>query len=167
MLCCNYPRIESHLELDVKVPLAEQIGQFIAHMDLLSERLTPARRPQDKALAECSRQELKVLAAVGQQDVLTMSELAGILKVQISTATHIVDKLAAKGLVVRKRGKQDGRVVQVTFSKKGKRIHQYVVASRHSAARGMLEALDPSARGVFLQRLSKMATRIAARGTAV
>ncbi len=97
-----------------------------------------------------------MLAALGQHGTLTISDLAAILKVQVSTATHLIDKLAAKGLVERKRAKQDRRVVQVTFSRKGKRIHQYVVASRVAAARAMLEALDPAARRNFLQRLTKI-----------
>jgi DNA-binding MarR family transcriptional regulator len=136
----------------------EQAQQFIAQMDVLADRLTPERRPLDAAMPECSRQEMKALAALGQRGTLTMSDLAAILKVQISTATHMIDKLAAKGLVERKRAQQDRRIVQVTFSKKGKRIHQYVVASRLAIARGVLKALDPAARKVFLQRMTKIAT---------
>ncbi|MGH9591486.1 MAG: hypothetical protein ACRD5L_00235, partial [Bryobacteraceae bacterium] len=58
--------------------------------------------------------------------------------------------------VERKRVKQDRRIVQVTFSKKGKRIHQYVAASRVAIARGMLKALGPGAREGLLQRLTKL-----------
>jgi DNA-binding MarR family transcriptional regulator len=126
-------------------------------MDVLADRLTPERRPRDAAMPECSRQEMKALSALGQQGALTMSDLAAVLKVQLSTATHMIDKLAAKGLVERKRVKQDRRIVQVTFSKKGKRIHQFVIESRLAAARGMLEALDPNAREAFLKRMTKLA----------
>jgi DNA-binding MarR family transcriptional regulator len=147
------------LEWIVKVQPEEEVRQFIAHMDLLSERLAPVRRKQDAAVAECSRQELKALAALGQRETLTMSDLAAILKVQLSTATHLIDKLAAKGLVERKRLKQDRRIVRVTFSRKGKRIHQYVVASRVAAARAMLEALNPAARRIFLRRMTKITER--------
>lgn len=155
MLSCNYS-IQSYPESIVKVQLDEQILQFITYVDALTERLTPDRRPQDAAIPECSRQELKTLTALGRGDTLTMSDLAAILKVQLSTATHIVDKLEAKGLVERMRVKQDRRIVQVKFSRKGKRIHQYVIATRMAAAREMLEGLDPEARRDFLQRMAKL-----------
>ena len=51
------------------------------------------RRPQDRNERECSQQELKALAALGQRDTLTMGELAGMLRVPVSTATHTIDKL--------------------------------------------------------------------------
>ena len=125
-------------------------------MDLVAERLRPARRPQDRGQPECSQQELKALAALGQRHTLTMSELAAILKVPLSTATHMIDKLVVKNLVERRHVKHDRRIVQVAFSKKGKRIHQFVLESRFTAARGMLAALSPRDRGIFLQRISKM-----------
>jgi DNA-binding MarR family transcriptional regulator len=132
----------------------DQLRQFISHMDALTERLRPARRPRDRDTPECSQQELKVLAALGDRDNLTMSDLAGILSVPLSTATHTIDKLVAKGLVERRRVQQDRRVVQVTFSKKGKRIHQFVVKSRLGVGRALLAALSPEDRGVFLRQLT-------------
>jgi DNA-binding MarR family transcriptional regulator len=78
--------------------------------------------------------------------------------VHVSTATHTIDRLAAKGFVERKRAKQDRRIVQVTFSRKGKSIHRYVAASRVAAAREMLKVLSPGARRIFLQRMTKIAT---------
>ena len=88
---------------------------------------------------------------------LTMSELAAILKVPLSTATHMIDKLVVKNLVERRHVKHDRRIVQVAFSKKGKRIHRFVLESRRFAAgRAMLAALSPKDRGILLQRISKM-----------
>jgi DNA-binding MarR family transcriptional regulator len=135
----------------------EQLRQFIAHMDLLAELLTPPRRPQDFAEPECSRQELRALAAIGQRHTLSMSDLAAMLSVQLSSATHTIDKLVAKGLVERKRVKQDRRIVHVTFSRKGKRIHQFVADSRLTTGRSLLEALPLSARGTFLRRIAQIA----------
>jgi DNA-binding MarR family transcriptional regulator len=134
----------------------KQVRQFIDLMDLVADRLKPVRRRQDRDQPECSQQELKALAALAQRNTLTMSELAGILKVPLSTATRMIDKLVVKNLVERKHVKHDRRVVQVAFSRKGKRIHQFVIESRFAAARGMLAALHPRDRGVFLQRILKM-----------
>ncbi len=125
-------------------------------MDGVAERLRPVRRPQDRDQPECSPQELKALAALGQRNTLTMSELAGILKVPLSTATRMIDKLVVKNLVERRHVKHDRRIVQIAFSKKGKRIHQFVLESRFAAGRAMLAALNPRERGSFLERISKM-----------
>lgn len=132
----------------------DQLRQFISHVDVLTEQLKPIRRPQDRKEPECSQQELKALAALGQRNTLTMSDLAGMLTVPVSTATHTVDRLVAKGLVERRGVPQDRRVVQVTFSKKGKRINQFVLESRLAIGRALLETLDPRDRQVFLQRLA-------------
>jgi DNA-binding MarR family transcriptional regulator len=138
----------------------EQVGQFIDLVDTVADRLRPVRRPQDLDQPECSQQELKALAALGQRQTLTMSELAAILKVPLSTATRMIDKLVVKNLVERKHVKHDRRIVQVAFSKKGKRIHQFVLESRFAVARAMLAALNPKERGIFLQRISKMVPEI-------
>ena len=138
----------------------EQVGQFIDLIDTVADRLRPVRRPQDLDQPECSQQELKALAALGQRQTLTMSELAAILKVPLSTATRMIDKLVVKNLVERKHVKHDRRIVQVAFSKKGKRIHQFVLESRFAVARAMLAALNPKERGIFLQRISKMVPEI-------
>jgi DNA-binding MarR family transcriptional regulator len=140
-------------------PIAEpsletQVRQFIAHIDVLAERLTPQRRPQDRDEPECSRQELRALAALGRQGTLGMSDLAAILKVPLSTATRTIDKLVAKDLVERQRVKQDRRIVQVTFSRRGKRIHQFVLKSQLATGRSLLEPLSSRERELFLQRMT-------------
>ena len=138
-------------------PLEKQLRQFVAHMDALTDRLRPVRRPQDVGEPECSQPELRALAAIGQRDTLAMSDLAAILNVPLSTATHTIDKLVAKDLVERKHVKHDRRVVQVAFSRKGRRIHRFVVASRLAASRTLLEALKPQERRAFLQHMKKIA----------
>jgi DNA-binding MarR family transcriptional regulator len=138
----------------------KQVRQFIDLMDMVAEQLRPVRRPQDLDQPECSQQELRALAALGLRHSLTMSELAAILKVPLSTATHMIDKLVVKNLVERRHVKHDRRIVQVAFSKKGKRIHRFVLESRFAAGRGMLAALNPRERGIFLRRISKMVPEI-------
>lgn len=134
----------------------KQVRQFVDLMDGVAEQLRPVRRPQDLDQPECSQLELRALAVLGQRHILTMSELAAVLKVPLSTATRMIDKLVVKNLVERRHVKHDRRIVQVAFSKKGKRIHQFVLESRLAAGRGMLGALSAGERGIFLQRISKM-----------
>jgi DNA-binding MarR family transcriptional regulator len=137
--------------------LDEQIQEFVAHVDAIAERLTPQRRPQDASEPECSLMELRALAILGRREPITMSELAGALKMPLSSVTHTVDKLVGKRLAERRRVKKDRRLVQVGFSKRGKEINQFVTEKRLAAARSMFEALKPPERAVVVKRLAKMA----------
>jgi DNA-binding MarR family transcriptional regulator len=154
---CQGWRILHELTTTGKTTLSDkQVRQFIELMDMVADRLRPVRRPQDLDQPECSQLELRALAALGQRHTLTMSELAAILKVPLSTATHMIDKLVVKNLVERRHVKHDRRIVQVAFNKKGKRIHQFVLESRFASGRAMLAALNPRERRIVLQRISKM-----------
>jgi DNA-binding MarR family transcriptional regulator len=128
-------------------------------MEALAEKLTPKRRPQDRAAPECSLQELRALAAIAKQGTLTMSELAAVLGVQLSTATHTVGKLADKGLVDRRRQDPDRRVVRVGFGKRGVRINRWVVKAREAEGRALLSALRPPERTMLIAALAKMVKR--------
>ena len=143
-------------EQSSETSLNQQIREFVAHVDAIAERLTPQRRPQDVSEPECSLMELRALAILGRREPVTMSELAGALKVPLSSVTHTVDRLVAKRLVERRRGRNDRRIVQVGFNRRGKEINQFVTAKRLSAARSMLEVLKPAERAMVMKRLAKM-----------
>lgn len=125
-------------------------------MDALAERLSPKRRPQDRGQPECSVQELRALTAIARHGVLTMSELATILKVQLPTATHTVGKLVKKNLVERRRESPDRRVVRVGFSRRGLRINRWVAEAREAEARRLLGALPPRGRRELIASFRRM-----------
>jgi DNA-binding MarR family transcriptional regulator len=137
--------------------LDDQAQSLIAAIDALARRLAPPRRPQDRDAPECSPQELRALNALSQSGRLTMSELAAEIGTPISTATRIVDRLADKGLAMRRNAPGDRRVVHVSFSARGKRIDRYVVEAQRSAARALLRVLPARDRALVLERLDRMA----------
>jgi DNA-binding MarR family transcriptional regulator len=136
--------------------LERDIRTFLAQLDALAERVQPKRRPQDAGVRECSPRELRALGAIGQHGRLTMSALAELLEVPLSTATRTVDKLVSKGLIERKQSAQDRRVFEVAFGRRGKRIHQYVLDSRQGEARTMLAALTIRERRDLLAKLAQL-----------
>ncbi len=103
--------------------------------------------------------ELRALAVLGRQEPITMGELAGALKVPLSSVTHTVGRLVAKRLVERRSVKQDRRVVLVGFSKRGKEINRFVAEKRLASARTMLQALKLGERALLVKRLAKMAAQ--------
>jgi DNA-binding MarR family transcriptional regulator len=135
-----------------------QARELLAHLDALAERLRPSRRPVDHHAAPCSPQELFALNTIGRRDRLTMTDLAAAMRVPLSTASRVVDRLAAKKLVVRTPLAHDRRVVQVGFSRRGRRINQFVVASRQAAAMELLGVAGARDARTLLAALERMVT---------
>jgi DNA-binding MarR family transcriptional regulator len=140
-----------------ETPRARQARELVAHLDALAERLRPSRRPVDRRAAQCSAQELFALNTLGRRERLTMSDLAAAMRVPLSTASRVVDRLTDKGLVVRTPLEHDRRVVHVSFSRRGQRINRFVVASRQSAAMKLLETLRPGDASALLAALARLA----------
>ncbi len=85
-----------------------------------------------------------------------MTDVADLLQVRLSTASHTVDKLVAKRLVGRKRASADRRVVQVDFSPRGRRINRFVVESRMAEGRALLSRLNATERKLLIGKMGKM-----------
>jgi DNA-binding MarR family transcriptional regulator len=83
-----------------------------------------------------------------------MTDIARDLKAPLSTATRVTDKLVEKKLVARRRSRKDRRVVEVTFSKRGREINEFVVESRLALGRGLLMSLKPATRTRLIAGMS-------------
>jgi MarR family transcriptional regulator, organic hydroperoxide resistance regulator len=136
--------------------LQRQSGQLLGYLDALFRRLVLPRPGADEPNIECSREEIRALILLGASGRTIMSDFAGQLGVPLSTATHAVDRLVAKGLVIRVRSEQDRRVVQVQMSESGMAF-QTALRSRHQAlTRSWLTPLSPSERESFLHLMAKI-----------
>jgi len=82
-----------------------------------------------------------------------MGEAARMLSVTRPTATSIVDKLVARGLVRRERDEEDRRVVKLKLLPKGTKI--LATRRKHFAGRiaSILQALDETERSRFVSAL--------------
>ena len=93
-----------------------------------------------------------------------MSDLAANLGVPLSTATHTVDRLVAKGLVVRARSEKDRRIVEVDISERGKKMQAALRSAHQAMARSWLEPLSAADRDTFLSLMDKIALRARPEG---
>jgi DNA-binding MarR family transcriptional regulator len=118
------------------------------------------RRTGDEAALEISREEIRALVILDSGERVMMSNLAESLAVPLSTATHTVDRLVAKGLVLRNRSEEDRRVVQVEMSDYGRKLQEEFRDKRKLMARSWLEPLSSGEREIFLELMSKI-TRLA------
>ena len=119
------------------------------------------RRTGDDAALEISREEIRALVVLDSggpesRQRIMMSNLAESLGVPLSTATHTVDRLVAKGLVVRNRSEADRRVVEVEMSDYGRRLQQEFRDKRKLMACSWLEPLTSGERENFLDLMSKI-----------
>lgn len=118
--------------------LRRRLRRFLAHGDATVRRcgLTPQRY-------------LLLLAIKGATDgseSRTVGDLAGDLELAQSSATELVDRAAAAGLVDRGVSPDDGRVVQIRLSEQGEqRLAEAFVALREER-RQLLAQLDHARR---------------------
>lgn len=144
----------------------EDIGAFLSGIDVLVQRLNPKRRPQDAAAPECTAREIDALQVLSRHGRVTMSSLAALIDVPLSTATRIVERLVSKDLVKRSPSESDRRVVEVAFGPLGQQIDRYIQRSRRAEARRMLGALSREERTEFLRLLARMAAeKVSAAGS--
>jgi DNA-binding MarR family transcriptional regulator len=143
-----------------------QSAQLLGYLDTLFRRLMLPRRTGDEASLELSREEMRALIILdpggldSDKHSIMMSNLAESLGVPLSTATHTVDRLVAKGLVQRNRSEEDRRVVQVEMSAYGRKLQEEFREKRKLMACSWLEPLSSGEREVFLELMSKI-TRLA------
>ena len=106
---------------------------------------------------EVSLPEIRMIEVLGDQPGCIMRELADGLHVAVSTATGIVDKLVAKGLVRRERVDEDRRIVRVELSDDGRKIYDAAMEMHLRFCRGMLSSLNDDEREIFLVLMRKIA----------
>jgi DNA-binding MarR family transcriptional regulator len=141
---------------ETSAALDRQLGQLIGHFDALSRRLMVKRPPELIPDLEISQQETRAIVVLGRKGSAIMSDLAGDLVLPLSTATHTMDKLVAKGLAERGRDDENRRTVRVSLTDKGKAVYQSFVDFQRAMGRSMLEALSPGEREMFLELMAKI-----------
>jgi DNA-binding MarR family transcriptional regulator len=137
--------------------IERQSGELLGHLDALFRRLMLTRQPAEETSLELSREEIRALIVLRSSGRSIMSDFAGALGIPLSTATHIIDRLVHKGLVMRVRSDRDRRIVQVEMSAPGKKLHAALRAKHQAMALSWLEPLSPSERESFLSMMAKIA----------
>jgi DNA-binding MarR family transcriptional regulator len=146
-----------NIEMEETLTVFErQLRQLIGCFDALSQRLMVKRWPELVPDLEVSQKEIRAVVMLGRKESTIMSDLAGELNVPLSTATHTMDNLVAKGLAERARGDENRRIVRVALTTKGRELHQSFVNCQLAMGRSMLEALSPGEREIFLELMAKM-----------
>lgn len=64
----------------------------------------------------------RVMAALAGQDGQQLGQLGGVTSIEMSTLSRLVGTMAGKGLLTRRRPRDNGRIVEISLSAKGRKL---------------------------------------------
>jgi DNA-binding MarR family transcriptional regulator len=103
------------------------VGVFLAEVEAAGYDLTPV--------------QYAALAAVGANPGIDQVTLAGLIAYDRTTITGVVDRLAQKGLVVRRESSRDRRARELTITDAGRRTLRGITPAVGAAQRIMMRGL--------------------------
>ncbi|MEB3329224.1 MAG: MarR family transcriptional regulator [Candidatus Sericytochromatia bacterium] len=100
--------------------------------------------------------QFDVIVTLGDTPGMTCSELGRRTLISKGTLTPVLDRLEARGLVVRRRGEADGRQVHVTLTPAGTAEYQRVFLPHVAYVRGYLDRLTPARQATLVEALGEL-----------
>lgn len=136
-----------------------------AFSDALGELIRVIQfRDRDRACCyELSVSQCYALKAVADSGPLTVNDLAAYLYLDKSTASRIANGLVEKGLVARERDRDDGRIVRLGATERGRALHGRVERELAAEYAELLEEFDPAFRSAILKLVRRLRRSFAAR----
>ena len=105
-------------ESDPNVPYLPSVGRLLG----FASRATTLLSEQRLAAHDLTMQQWILLTALWRNDGMTNNQLAAYGRIKDPTASGLVDRMVAKGLVVRQRTSDDRRKVFVRLTDKGRAL---------------------------------------------
>ncbi|MDC7235310.1 MAG: MarR family transcriptional regulator [Spirochaetales bacterium] len=98
-----------------------EFNELMDQLIRINNQLTAVRRTQSLDLdgETCHPSEMQVLLYLSEKPMATVSDVASHSFFTISAASQIIKKLAAKGLIIKKRNLMNERVVNLSLSEEG------------------------------------------------
>jgi MarR family transcriptional regulator, organic hydroperoxide resistance regulator len=97
-----------------------------------------------------------VLAVLWANDGITPGGAAAVLKVTTPTVVKMADRMAAAGLLTRRRDKDDKRLVHLFLTDKGRALHLPVEAARKAIEKKVTAGLSETERRALMRALEKV-----------
>lgn len=139
--------------------LAAAARELVTYLDRAMRRLVLAGEhgpPQS-----FSRSEIAVVDTLGAEGPLAMGEVAARVRLPLSTATRVVDRLVARGMLERERPENNRRVVRVALAIGGRAFYRAAVRSRIAGMKRMLQCVTEAERSDLVRLFRKIAASIA------
>lgn len=149
------PTVRKRPQRPVLVParqVGELIGEMMSHVHRRSAGDTLAML-NDAGLTMAQLVALHVLEHAG---TLSVSAIAGCLRLSPATTSHLVDRLVGQDLVGRLEDPDDRRQKRVTITAAGRRLIDRVQRERTREMSEVVARLSPEVRGQFGQVLVRV-----------
>ena len=98
------------------------MGLFVDAFDGLVRQVIVPNSHKSAHDLQMGPQDVRALIWLGRREQCLMSDFSNGVGVPLSTATHLANRLVAKGVIFRERSEQDRRVVQIGLSPVGRRL---------------------------------------------
>ncbi|MEZ5922994.1 MAG: MarR family transcriptional regulator [Hyphomicrobiaceae bacterium] len=102
--------------------------------------------------------QFAILLALSENEGVSQTDLVERTGIDRSTLADVVRRMIKKGLVLRRRTKEDQRAYAVRLSEKGRQALSDTVAAANSADQRVLGALPADKRKLFLESLALIAS---------
>lgn len=109
-----------------------------------------------------SIKEMLLVEMLGQREVATMSELASVLSLPLTTMTSTVTRMIRTGYLERRRIEEDRRVVLVSLSPQGRAFYEQHRKEHINMATGLLSALPEEEQDQVIAVLDTIAAAVSA-----
>jgi DNA-binding MarR family transcriptional regulator len=135
-----------------------QLNRFIADMFVAMTRIIKSTRHMD-GLAdkhELTQPQIFTLWQLRENGPTTMGELSELLSVTHGVATRMVDRLLKKGMVERRRDKNDRRVVCISLSRLGEEATDQAVADFMAVVKDVFRDVPQHDRDEYLALMARI-----------
>ena len=137
----------------------ERADKFVRGFFAMAHRY--ALEPHKQGLlVGVSKPEIFLIHALGEAGRLNMTELARRMSVALSTVTGIVDRLIARGCVIRDRTEKDRRVVFVELTEKGREMFQQDRRAQQKVAMEVLSNLSEAEQEELVSLVGKLSRKL-------
>ena len=121
-------------------------------------------RDRDRACCyELSVSQCYALKGVVESGPLTVNDLAAYLYLDKSTASRIANGLVDKGMLVRERDADDGRIVRLAATDAGRELHERIESELTEEYAELLADFDPDVRPAIVELVRRLRGSFAAR----
>jgi DNA-binding MarR family transcriptional regulator len=115
----------------------------LASLFFTTRQIIRSKLPQDGSSDPSGWHRLEALRFIGEQKNPTMQDVANYVCVKAPSATSLIAHLASRGLVVRKKGKGDKRIVYISLTKKGEAVLRAYKKNSSSTMQTVFMKLGP------------------------
>jgi DNA-binding MarR family transcriptional regulator len=113
---------------------------------------------REQATPRLSWPQLNALIVVEQQQGINLRGLAGQLKMILSSASRLCDRLVAAGLVERVPGRVDRREIALYLTPSSRKLLEQLRVARREILTEVLDRMSPTGRAALVRGLTEFAS---------